>query len=62
MHGKSTKPGRGSKGNTMGGDSLDFTVKGGANALGGGVIKVKPFPGSKKPHGFESTPIPKNEQ
>jgi hypothetical protein len=61
MHGKSTKPAR-SKGNKFSGDSLDFNVKGGGNALGGGVLKVKSFPGGSKPKGFESTPIPTSEQ
>ena len=59
---KSEKPARGSKGNTMGGDTLNFNIKVGDNGLGGGVLKVKSFPGSKKPQGFESTPIPTNEQ
>ena len=61
MSGPNTKPSK-SAGNKFSGDSLDFNVKGGGNALGGGVLKVKSFPGSKKPEGFASTPIPTNEQ
>lgn len=60
--GPNTKPHQ-KKGNKMGGGSLNFTC-GKGNGLGGGTLNNVPgnFGGSKKPKGFESCPIPKNEQ
>jgi hypothetical protein len=62
MSGPSTKPAQG-KGNKFSGDSLNFSA-GKGNGLGGGTLNNVPgnFAGSKKPKGFESKPIPTNEQ
>ena len=66
---KSEKPARGAKGSTMGGDTLDYMIDGGGSYVSNDSLdQPAASPQAKHrghkgyPHGFDSKPIPTNEQ